>query len=66
MHVDTTTDIFSKQKYYVPSVGGSVGSVGSIGSRNSLVKAGKNLLSNSQYSQSQISETSIRDGSVKK
>lgn len=53
MQVDTTADIFSKQKYY-------------LGSKNSLVNAGKNVLTNSQYSKSQISETSIRDGSVKK
>lgn len=53
MHVDSSTDIFSKGKHF-------------IGSRNSLVTAGRNVLSNSQYSRSQISDISIKDTSVKK
>ena len=53
MQIDSTADIFSKGKYYV-------------GSRNSLVNAGRSMLSNSQYSRSQLTDPSIQDNSVKK
>lgn len=54
MHVDSTSDMFTKNKYYAFNTG------------NSLMSAGRSLLSNSQYSRSQISENSIKDISVKK